>query len=124
MHIGRFGTFRTLHGRPLEGERDLGVFWKHDFTPWPFEWGFLRPLAQLGTRVELFGGHGRTWISSATLEDLPFVPFYQDGFVHELGVSLSSIGGTPLRIDAAARLDRPGFSVTIGVRFGGLWRRD
>ena len=124
VHIGRFGTFRTLHGRTLEGERDLGVFWKHDFTPWPFERGFLWPLAQLGTRVELFGGHGRTWISSATLEDLPFVPFYHDGTVHELGVSLSSIGGSPLRIDAAARVDRPGFSVTIGATLGGLWRRD
>lgn len=106
---------RSLHGRLLEGERHLGIFWKHDFTTWPLEWGVFRPLAQHGTSVALFGGHGRTWITESSLRNLAFTPAYQPGFIHEIGLATSNVGGLLLRLDFAARLDRPAFTFGIGA---------
>lgn len=124
LHVGRFGTFRSLHGRPVEGEHHLGIFWTHDFTTWPFERGLLLlwPLAQRGMGITIFGGHGRTWISESTLKALPFAPAYEKGIIHEIGLSISDVGGTLLRLDFAARLDRPGLSLGIGASLGGYRR--
>ncbi|MFQ5569882.1 MAG: hypothetical protein ACE5G0_09420, partial [Rhodothermales bacterium] len=109
------GTFRSVRERPYEGERFLGVFWEHDFRTVPFEALGLRALVDRGTGLRLFGGHGRTWIAADRLGDLAFVPRYQDHFHQELGVSLTNVWGTPLRLDFTTRLDRPGFYVGFGL---------
>lgn len=110
VHVGRIGTFRTLHSRPLAGRRHAAVFWEHDFTTRPLEWGPLWPLAHRGTSLSLFGGHGRTWLGEAANAGT-----VRDRSLHELGLSLTHLWGTPFRIDIASRLGERGLSIGFGA---------
>ncbi len=110
-----FGTLKALREQPYEGERTLGVFWEHDFRTIPFEVLGLRAFVEREMGVRLFGGHGRTWIDADRLVTLGFVPRYQDQFHHELGLALTNIWGTPLRLDFTYRIDNPGFFVGFGL---------
>ena len=117
-NLGTFGTFgvlRSLQNQPYEGERYLGVFWEHDFRTVPFEALGLRTLVERGTSLRLYGGHGRSWIDTDRLPTLGFAPQYQDAFHHEIGLSFTDIGGTPLRLDFTYRLDEPRFFVGFGL---------
>ncbi len=113
-----FGAFRALSGRPYEGARHAGIFWEHDFKTMPFEALRLWPLVSKGMGVTLFGAHGRAWISPARRNTLVFKPMYQGRFHHELGLSLTDLAGLPLRLDAAWRLNRPGFFFGFGLTKG------
>ncbi len=117
-NLGTFSTFgalRSLQNQPYEGERYLGLFWEHDFRTVPFEALGLRALVERGTSLRLYGGHGHAWIDAGRLATLGFAPHYQDRFHHELGLSVTDIWGTPLRLDFTYRLDEPGFFVGFGL---------
>ena len=46
--LSPFGTFRSIHNRPYEGDRYLGLFWEHNFKAIPFEFLGLWGLARRG----------------------------------------------------------------------------
>ncbi|MBL7995661.1 hypothetical protein JNM05_09845, partial [bacterium] len=103
-----FGAFKTLRGKPYEGEKYMGIFWEHNFRTIPFELIGLQSIAKSGVGVILHGASGRTWISKERLRDLGYQPGYTNHFHHEIGWSLSGLFGF-FRIDTALRLDRKGF---------------
>ncbi len=118
LRLNRRDAFRSLHGRPLQGMRYAAVFWRHDFETLPFEWVRLWPLVRLRMGLALFGAHGR--IEGLPASPVPegffcaFPAFCGDRSVHEIGVSLTRIGGTPLRLDIARRLGDSGARVVAG----------
>lgn len=109
-----FGAFRTLVGRPYEGERWAALFWEHNFRTVPFEGLGLWSLARMGTGVIVWGGHGRTWLSDETRASLAFAPRETDGVHHELGVSVTHLFKL-FRLDLGWRLDRPGAYLGFGM---------
>ena len=109
------GAFRSLRGRPYAGEQHVGAFWEHDFGTRPFSALGLSVFADRKMGVQLFGGHGRTWLSPTRQADLPPGARYQGRLHHELGLALTDVWGTPLRLDLTYRLDRPGFYVGFGL---------
>lgn len=108
------GTFKTLLFRPYEGERYLGIFWEHNFRTVPLEILGLRGLARKGIGMIFFGASGRTWISDEARSHLTYAPRVSRDFHHELGLSVNGILNL-LRVDAAWRLDRPGFYAGFGL---------
>ncbi len=115
--LGAFAAFGAFRGRrgPYEGEQALGLFWAHDFRTAPFEWLGLWPLAERRMGLRLFGAHGRTWLADARRAALPFSPAVADAWHHEIGLALTHLAGTPLRLDLTRRLDAPGWFVTVGL---------
>ena len=103
-----FGTFKTLRGRPYEGEKYTAIFWEHNFRTIPFELLGLRWIATKGIGIIVHGASGRTWISKDRLASLNYNPAYSDHFHHEVGLSLNGLFGF-FRIDATQRLDQKGF---------------
>jgi hypothetical protein len=110
-----FGALRSLGGQAYEGNRYLGAFWEHDFKTVPFEALGLHALVDRIMGIRLYGGHARTWLDADRVTDLAFTPNVPLGFHHELGLSLTNIVGSPVRLDVTYRLDEPGFSVGIGL---------
>ena len=108
-----FGTFRTVRGHPIEGERFAALYWEHNFRSTPFELLGLWHWAMRGTGLVVHGASGRTWIDPERLSGLGYVPRYMEGFRHEAGVSL--ILYNLLRLDLTRRLDRPSWSVGASV---------
>ncbi|HET6567805.1 MAG TPA: DUF5686 family protein [Rhodothermales bacterium] len=115
-HFDGSGAFRALGNRPVQGEQALAIFWQHDFKTIPFEALGLWPLVRMGMGLALYGGHGRTWTDPDHARSLPYAPIYQDAFHHELGLSLTNVLGTPLRLDFTYQLERPEFFIGFGVR--------
>ncbi len=124
LRLNRRHAFRSLHGRPLQGAQYAAVFWRHEFTTLPFEWVRLWPLVRLRMGIALFGAHGRVWgqPDAPGHEGFSCIPpgYCGDNSVHEVGVSLTRIGGTPLRLDITRRLgDSEEFSGSrVVVGFG------
>ena len=119
LRLNRRHAFRSLHGRPLQGARHAAVFWRHDFTTLPFEWVRLWPLVRLRMGIALFGAHGRVrGQPAASAHDCMPLTYCGDRSVHEVGVSLTRIGGAPFRMDIARRLggfgEIPGGRVVLG----------
>ena len=115
LRLNRRHAFRSLHGRPLQGARHAAVFWRHDFTTLPFEWVRLWPLVRLRMGIALFGAHGRVrGQPAASAHDCMPPAYCGDRSVHEVGVSLTRIGGAPLRMDITRRLG--GFGDIAGGR--------
>ncbi len=96
--LGPFGVFKTISGRPLEGESYLGLYCEHNFRTIPFEILGLQGLVDNGIGIILHGASGRTWISEDRLSSLSYSPHYNDEFHHEIGLSLNGIFGM-IRID-------------------------
>ncbi len=109
-----FGGFKTAYNRMPEGEHGTAVFWEHNFRTIPFELLGLMGVARSGLGLIVHGASGRTWIDDERLQSLTFEPFYDDGWRHEIGVSLNSIFGI-MRLDTAWRLDQPGFYIGISA---------
>ena len=111
------GVFRSLRGRPVEGDRYASVSWEHDFRSVPFELLGLEALAVRHIGLVVFGAHGRTWLDPQTLETQnPFAPLRTaDGWIHEVGVSVSGGFFLPVRLDLAYRIDEPGVFVSFGL---------
>ena len=114
MRLAPFGVFRSLKNHPLEGEHYGALFWEHNFRTVPFELLGLRWVAKKGIGVILHGAAGRTWISDNRLKQLNYMPFYNDGFINEIGLSLNGLFGL-LRIDATKRLDKRGYEIGFGI---------
>jgi hypothetical protein len=109
-----FGTFRSLMGRPLEGEKHAAVFWEHNFRTVPFELLGIDFLVEKSIGIIIYGGHGRTWISDPRLKELTHDYIYDDQFRHELGASINGIFSL-FRVDFTYRVDRPRFYVGVGM---------
>jgi hypothetical protein len=116
LPYGPFGVLRVRDGRPYLGAHAVAGFWEHSFRTVPFELLGLRGLAERGWNVILHGGHARTWTGDAAdaLGTARVLVPLTGGWHHELGVGLSGPGGL-LRIDATARLDKPGYSISLSL---------
>ena len=114
MALTPFGVFRSLTNHPLEGEHCGAFFWEHNFRTAPFELLGLRWVAKKGIGIILHGAAGRTWISDKRLKQLNYRPFYNDGYINEIGLSLNCLFGL-LRIDATKRLDKRGYAIGFGI---------
>lgn len=109
-----FGTFRSLSTRFYEGDQYVGFFWEHNFRTVPFELIGLQKLAQKGTSLIIFGGHGKTWQKNPVFAGLnPFINT-TNGIHHELGLSISGLFDF-LRLDLIQRIDKPNFYIGISV---------
>ena len=113
-----FGAFKTLRGRPYEGEKYTALFWEHNFRTIPFEIIGLQWIAQKGIGIIVHGASGRTWIAKERMTALSYAPGYTDRFHHEIGASLSGLFGF-FRIDTAQRLDKKRFYA--GVSFARMF---
>lgn len=109
-----FGVFRTLRDLPYVGEDYLGVFWEHNFRSVPFELVGLRWFAEKNIGLIVFGGHGRTWLSDKNAEKLNYRYKYNDGFHHELGISVNGLLKF-FRCDVGWRLDHPATYVGVSM---------
>ncbi len=110
------GVFRSLRGRPVEGDRYVAAMWEHDFRSVPFELLGLEALAARNIGLSVFGAHGRTWLDGYDRDALAlWVVQPSDGWVHEVGVSLHGGFFVPVRLDLAYRVDDPGLFVSFGV---------
>src|SRR5690606_16367318 len=99
------GVFRSLQGRPVEGDRYAAVAWEHDFRTVPFELLGLDALAARHIGLVVYGAHGRTWLSEDRPRD-PLAPLRTTGgWLHEVGVSVSGGFTVPARLDLTYRLD-------------------
>ena len=114
MHVlNLFGAFKTADGIAVRGRRFVGFFWEHNFRTFFFEALGMDWFTQNAFNIIAFGGHA---FSKENLVGLSgeTAAVYSDDWRHEVGVSLSGVFSL-FRIDAATRLDRPGFSVGIGM---------
>ena len=109
-----FGSFKSLNTLPYEGKTYAGFFWEHNFRTVPFELLGLKTLAEKGTSIVIFGGHGKTWMNNSDfLSRYPFVN-KTNGVHHELGVTISGILDF-LRVDFIQRIDQPNFYIGFGI---------
>ena len=108
-----FGAFRSVRGRPYEGEGHAALFWEHNFKTVPFEMLGLWGLVRRGFGLVVHGASGRTWIPLERRVVPGYAPRYVDGFHHELGASL--IAYHLFRFDVAKRLDRGGWGVGASI---------
>lgn len=107
--FARSGVFRTLDDRALIGSRYAAVFWEHDFTTTLMERLGLWGLADTGSGLILFGGHGRIFRNRAGSAGSAGLPWR-----HEAGVALTYPFRLPIRLDFSIRLDEPGFGFRLG----------
>ena len=108
-----FGAFRTVRGHPYEGDHYAALYWEHNFKTTPFELLGLWGWAMRGTGLVVHGASGRTWIDPKRRAALGYDPRYEEGFRHEVGVSLMLYH--LLRLDITRRLDRPGWSAGLSL---------
>lgn len=104
-----FGTIKTLRDRPYEGDRWALLAWDHTFRTVPFELMGWNWAVRRHWNVIVHGAHGATSIQSST-----YAVATSKGVHHELGISLSGLF-TAGRLDAAWRLDEPGFRLSFSI---------
>ena len=115
LHFGWYGTLRTHNDdAAYQGDRYAGIFWEHSFRTLPFELIGFRWAARQGYNVIVHGAHARTWLSDRLAGEIGYPGAEPTSFHHELGASLSGVLGL-FRIDATWRIDRPGFTLGLGV---------
>ena len=107
-----FGTFRTLSGRPYEGERYGALFWEVDLGTRLFERLRLNGVARRGLELVVQGASGRTWIGRERMAELGYSPRYAEEFHHETGLSLVL---PPLRLELTRRLDRNDWAIGFSL---------
>jgi len=106
-----FGAMKTIDQPPYAGDRWGLLAWEHTFRTVPFEWAGWRWAVERHWSVIVHGAHGYANTSK------PLKPGYSalDGsWHHEAGVSLSGLF-TMFRLDAAWRLDAPGFRMGLST---------
>lgn len=106
-----FGTLRTRKGIPYEGDRYWMLAAEHDFQSIFFERLGLNWFVEKGTGIILFAAAGQSW---SDRNPVPYPPMLTEGIHSEAGVSLNRIFGVA-RLDAAFRIDRPGWFFGISV---------
>ncbi len=103
-----FPTFKSLIGKPYEGEKYLGLFGEHNFRTLPFELiGWQWPVKN-NIGIILHGALGRTWIAEDNLKKLSYYPVYLNHFHQEIGFSLNGVFNL-FRLDFTRRLDKKEF---------------
>ena len=107
-----FGTFRTISGRPYEGERYGALFWEMDLGTRLFERMRLGGAVRRGLGLVVHGASGRTWIGRKGMAEWGYSPRYADEFHHETGLSLVL---PPLRLELTRRLDRSGWAIGFSL---------
>ncbi|MDZ4700336.1 MAG: DUF5686 family protein [Rhodothermales bacterium] len=111
--VSPFGRFKTLPGRPYMAPSGAALFWEHNFRTVFFEMLGWHDVARKGYGIIVFGGHGKTWGEEATTV-FAYGPMYGANDHHEVGLSLSGLFSL-FRLDAAFRLDKPGFTIGLGA---------
>ena len=106
-----FGAFKTIQRPPYVGHQWGLLAWEHTFRTIPFEWLDWRWAVERHWSVIVHGAHG--W--SKQHREIPVGYSVLDGqWHHEAGFSLSGLF-TMFRLDAAWRLDSPGFRIGISA---------
>ncbi len=111
--VSPFGRFKTLPGRPYLAPSGAALFWEHNFRTVFFEMLGWHNIARKGYGVIVFGGHGQTWGEDPDTV-FAYGPMYGNNTHHEVGVSLSGLFSL-FRLDAAFRVDKPGFTIGLGA---------
>jgi len=113
-----FGSLKTLHAHPYEGEHHLALHWEHNFRSIPFELMGLQWFARKGWGFLVYGSHARTFINDDRLSQLKqrtdYIISYSDAFHHEIGLSLNGIFSLG-RINFTKRLDASGYNIGLGI---------
>lgn len=105
-----FGSLKTRHSLPYEGNRYWLATAEHNFRTIPFELLGLRYLVERGWGMILFGGAGY----ADAVGNYPDTLLTSDGVHSEVGLSLNGLFGL-VRLDFAKRLDSPGSFVGFSV---------
>ncbi|MCH8496810.1 MAG: hypothetical protein LAT57_14415, partial [Balneolales bacterium] len=101
-----FGGLRAAQGVPIRSDRQLSLSWEHNFRTIPFEIiGFDAPVRK-GIGFIVHGAHAYQHQAAQFPSG--------DTYHHEIGLSLNGLFSV-LRIDATARIDRPGFFLGASV---------
>lgn len=120
-----FGTFRSLDGRPYEGEKYAGLFWEVDLGSGLFKKMRLNGLARRGMELAVHGASGRTWVGRELRDGFWYAPIGREGrdwlwyalrvpdrFHHEVGLSFVL---RSLRIELTRRLDRGRWAIGFSL---------
>ena len=110
-----FGTVRTRHGRPYEGDRYVGFFWEHNFQTTPFELLGLQGLAKRGYGLIVGGAHARTRVSSSPFARRPGLHLAAEKTHHEITVALNGLLGVA-QVGYTRRLDKPDYHVGVTLK--------
>lgn len=105
-----FGVMKTRYAVPYVGSEYWSAYAEHNFRTIPFEILGLDYFVDKGWGIILFGGAGYAGSDDSEPNNL----FISDGVHTEVGASLNSILGV-IRLDAAKRLDAPGFFIGLSV---------
>jgi len=107
-----FGSMKTLDSPPYEGDRWAILAWEHSFRTVPFEViGWDWAIKKYWNLI-VHGAHG--WADVKEYDYSQGLVPVSDGTHHELGLSLSGLF-TIMRLDAAWRIDKPGFRFGIST---------
>ncbi len=106
-----FGALKTANNPPYVGDTWGLIAWEHTFRTVPFEWMGWQWAVEQHWHVIVHGAHGYSDIK----RPLPAGYSGLEGmWHHEAGISLSGLF-TVARLDAAWRLDAPGFRVGLST---------
>jgi len=111
-YITPFGAFRAKRYIPYQGASYFAVNAEHNFRSVPLEILGWRNAPQTGLSIIAFGGVGKTWNSTANINQ--FGISGTDDLHLEVGGSVSNIFSL-FRIDLAFRIDDPGFYPGISI---------
>ncbi len=106
-----FGAVKTADAPPYVGEEWGLLAWEHSFRTVPFEWLNWRWAVERHWNVLLHGAHA--WTDRERILPVGYAGL-NGSWHHEAGISLSGVF-TMFRIDAAWRLDAPGFRAGIST---------
>ncbi len=110
--IAPFGGFKTLQGLPVKGENSWAVYWEHDFSTSLFEMLGLWGVAQNSIGLTIHGAHGQAFASNS-VRRADLFSIFDDGPLHEIGISLTHFFNLPIRVDFTKPLT--GGPVFVGV---------
>jgi len=109
-----FGAFKTMSGRPVEGEDYAAVFAEYNLRTLPFEILGLRSLAHTGLGIIIHGGIGRTWTHSLPSVPGVYEPVTLNSTYSEAGFSINGLFDFA-RLDFAVPLNRKGFYAGVSL---------
>ena len=106
-----FGAIKTVDGPPYVGDQWGLLAWEHTFRTVPFEWIGWRSAVERHWSVIVHGAHG--WSDRKSTTPIGYTGL-NGQWHHEAGISLSGLF-TMFRLDAAWRLDSPGFRIGLSA---------
>jgi hypothetical protein len=127
MGFSPFGAFKSILNRPLEGDRYWAIFAEHHFRTVPFELLGLRKWAEKGMGISINAAIGKTRTtfddsnisypscSSGTPCAVSYQPLFRTGRHAEIGVSLHSPFGLPVRLDVTKSFEQKALFIGFGL---------